>query len=612
MSLAGTPESTKSRSVSNLEETLARVAQWILARGVAVDKVAETMRQAIVVALLGARHPGLEAPGSDPATRLPIELFESLGEWFTETDPADVAQSLLEWEVREATGVGHEIAVDATDPPMVLVSSPTTRRARGVYFTPTKLVESLVDRALAPWNNAPRDLDRVTVLDPACGDGRFLVAAARWIWQRIEQNGTPDPKIRRRVITHCLFGIDLDPLSVHLARHAVWQAAELPGSPPRELVDHLVTADALLDCPFPDDDVDRFELVIGNPPFGSFSGRQALAIDPDLKQKYLARWGGDAWDTLHGMFVRRSLELAGHSLALVLPTQITHLESYDELRSAVTREMSVHDVRDHGEDVFEGEAVAPVVTLIARRDDTGTAKWTDTVTPGWVTELRGRGDSLGRLVGDPGVHTGNCANRLVSPLADTSTETDTGVGLLEGKQVHRWRCDPPAKTLKLDYCADDGEYFTIRPLKTYRRARFVIRQTARHPIVGPKRGTEYFRNSLLALFDPDNGYDVGYVVGLLNSRLIRFLYTTSVRESAQASFPQVKVGSLRDLPIIWPDLDDSGQRAAYRSIVEDVARLLELRGSGPTVETLESRIDECVMSIYGLSGSARDDVFACT
>ena len=139
----------------------------------------------------------------------------------------------------------------------------------------------------------------------------------------------------------------------------------------------------------------------------------------------------------------------------------------------------------------------------------------------------------------------------------------------------------------------------------------MIRQTARHPIVGPKRGTEYFRNSLLALFDPDNGYDVGYVVGLLNSRLIRFLYTTSVRESAQASFPQVKVGSLRDLPIIWPDLDDSGQRAAYRSIVEDVARLLELRGSGPTVETLESRIDECVMSIYGLNGSARDDVFAC-
>lgn len=100
MSLAGTPESTKSRSVSNLEETLARVAQWILARDVAVDQVAETMRQTIVVALLGARDPDLAASGPDPGTQLPVKLFESLDAWFTETDPADVAQSLLEWEVR--------------------------------------------------------------------------------------------------------------------------------------------------------------------------------------------------------------------------------------------------------------------------------------------------------------------------------------------------------------------------------------------------------------------------------------------------------------------------------------------------------------------------------
>ena len=178
-------------------------------------------------------------------------------------------------------------------------------------------------------------------LDLACGDGRFLIAAARWIWSRLEQSGVPDPAIRRRVIDNSLFGIDLDPLSICLARHAVWHAAELPTSPPEGLVNHLVTADALLDCPFPRDDVDRFDLVIGNPPFGSFSGRQAVAINPDLKQRYLARWGGDTWDTLHGMFVRRGLELARHSLALVLPTQVTHLKSYAGLRSAVTEEMSV-------------------------------------------------------------------------------------------------------------------------------------------------------------------------------------------------------------------------------------------------------------------------------
>ena len=116
----------------------------------------------------------------------------------------------------------------------------------------------------------------------------------------------------------------------------------------------------------------------------------------------------------------------------------------------------------------------------------------------------------------------------------------------------------------MDYLANDDEYFWIRPLETYQRAPFVIRQTARHPIVGPKNTTEYFRNSLLALYEPDNGYDIHYVVGLLNSRLFRFLYTTAVRESAQASFPQVKVRSLRDLPVIWPDRDDPVQWEATR------------------------------------------------
>tara|TARA_B100000809_G_scaffold204380_1_gene205731 strand:+ start:74 stop:727 length:654 start_codon:yes stop_codon:yes gene_type:complete len=188
------------------------------------------------------------------------------------------------------------------------------------------------------------------------------------------------------------------------------------------------------------------------------------------------------------------------------------------------------------------------------------------------------------------------------------------VGVLEGRQVQRYSCEPPARKLRLDYEAGEGEYFTIRPLETYRRARFVIRQTARFPIVGPKHTTEYFRNSLLALFEPDNGYDIRYLVGLLNSRLLRYLYTTAVRESDQASFPQVKVGSLRDLPIIWPDLDDDQQQRAYEAIVAGVGQLLQWHNGGSrqsrsqSVEELEEQVEQCVQTIYNLDPAARNDI----
>jgi len=616
MPLTTPARTASSRTLSQRERTLARVASWAVSQGVAVDQMAETMRRAIVIALLETRCPGLPHPELAATRRLPAEIASGLDRQFNDTEPALLAQGLLEWEVRDASAGDHEIPLEETGLPLVLARAATTRHNRGTYFTPIPLVETLVHRAMAPWQNDPARLLQLRILDPACGDGRFLVEVGRRIWQRLEQPGSPDPGIRREVIDNCLFGIDLDPLAVCLARAALWQAAGLPDGPPPKLLSNLVTADGLLDgLPA---DTDSFDLVIGNPPFGSFSGRQALTIDPALKRRYLEQWGGSGWNTLHGMFVRRGLELAHHTLALVLPTQVSHLEGYADLRTAVTDKMSLHEIEDHGEAVFEGEAVTPVMTLVARRDRAGRAGWVETNVPDWVTEVRRRGESLGPLVGDPGVHTGNCARRLV---VENGNNAGDCVGVLEGRQVHRWRCDPPTKRLRLDYDADDGEYFTIRPLETYRRARFVIRQTARHPIVGPKHTAEYFRNSLLALFEPDNGFDVHYLVGLLNSRLIRFLYKTAVHESAQASFPQVKVGSLRDLPIIWPDWNDDQQREAYELIVASVRELLDLhRGDSladrkrespsPTLEQLERRIDECVLVIYGLDEDARDDLFS--
>ena len=611
-----TTRSAVSLSVSKRDRILAQVASWTVQQGVAVDVMAETIRRAVILALLEARCPGLPHPEFAGTARLPHDIAETLNQCYGETETGLLAQGLLEWEVRDASSGDHEIPLAETGLPLVLARATTARRNRGAYFTPRPLVTTLVTAALAPWRNNPEQLLQLKILDPSCGDGRFLVEVARQVWLELEPPGHPDPALRREVIGNCLFGIDLDPLAVCQARTALWQAAALPEEPPATLTSHLVTADGLLD-PSPGNTA-RFDLVIGNPPFGSFSGRQALSIDRELRTRYLQQWGGSGWDTLHGMFVQRGLELAEHTLALVLPTQVTHLEGYADLRTSISNAMSLHEINDHGESVFEGEAVTPVVTMIARRDRDGRASWITTQRPDWVDRLQERGESLSRLVGDPGVHTGNCARQLV---VENPHEKGRYVDVLEGRQVHRWRCDPPIKKLRLDYLANDDEYFSIRPLETYQRAPFVIRQTARHPIVGPKTTTEYFRNSLLALYEPDNGYDIHYVVGLLNSRLFRFLYTTAVRESAQSSFPQVKVRSLRDLPVIWPDRDDPVQWEAYEVIVSTVKTLLDLcdepeetrQAEGEEslrIDRLEHRIEDCVLAIYDLDEDARDDVFS--
>ena len=73
------------------------------------------------------------------------------------------------------------------------------------------------------------------------------------------------------------------------------------------------------------------------------------------------------------------------------------------------------------------------------------------------------------------------------------------------------------------------------------------------------------------------GPDVRFVVALLNSKLLRFAYVTTVREAQQRVFPQVKLGPLGRLPIRNVDLSDATEKATHDRIVDLVEALLTLQ-----------------------------------
>lgn len=125
-----------------------------------------------------------------------------------------------------------------------------TRKTTGSYYTPTSLIESLLDTALDPVldeveksstdaADAERRLLAVTVCDPACGSGHFLVGAARRIAKRVAKARTGDPEpppaeVRhalRDVIGSCIYGVDLNPLAAELAKVSLWLEAMEPGKP---------------------------------------------------------------------------------------------------------------------------------------------------------------------------------------------------------------------------------------------------------------------------------------------------------------------------------------------------------------------------------------------
>jgi hypothetical protein len=138
------------------------------------------------------------------------------------------------------------------------------RKKTGSYYTPTSLVDCLLDTALDPVVDAAvkgkgreaaeAALLALKVVDPACGSGHFLVAAARRMARRLATVRTGDdepspPELRhalRDVIGRCVYGVDLNEMAVELCKVALWMEAIEPGRPLSFLDAHVQHGNALL------------------------------------------------------------------------------------------------------------------------------------------------------------------------------------------------------------------------------------------------------------------------------------------------------------------------------------------------------------------------------
>ncbi|MCK0439971.1 N-6 DNA methylase [Gordonia alkaliphila] len=145
------------------------------------------------------------------------------------------------------------------------ITSGNQRKDTGSYYTPTSLVESLLDTALDPVLDAAvvsaddaqgsvAALLAVTVCDPACGSGHFLVGAARRIAKRVAaiRTGDPEPapeQVRsamREVVSSCIYGVDINPLAAELAKVSLWMEALEPGRPLTYLDAQIKVGNALI------------------------------------------------------------------------------------------------------------------------------------------------------------------------------------------------------------------------------------------------------------------------------------------------------------------------------------------------------------------------------
>lgn len=134
------------------------------------------------------------------------------------------------------------------------------RKTTGSYYTPDFLVQQLIKTAVVPVvektlensNNPEGDLLALSIVDPSCGSGHFLIAAASTIavyLSRYRENGETVSGYRqayRDVISHCIYGVDLNPMAVELTKMALWLEGYEPGKPLSFLDSHIKCGNSLL------------------------------------------------------------------------------------------------------------------------------------------------------------------------------------------------------------------------------------------------------------------------------------------------------------------------------------------------------------------------------
>jgi Eco57I restriction-modification methylase len=144
---------------------------------------------------------------------------------------------------------------------VLLAAGSGVRKETGTFYTPQPIADYLVRRTLEPLvrDVGPDRILQLRIVDPAMGSGAFLVSACRYLAGAYEaallRAGACHPSdlddadralFRRLVAERCLYGVDLNPMAVQLARLSLWLAT-LAADRPLSFLDHrLQVGDSLL------------------------------------------------------------------------------------------------------------------------------------------------------------------------------------------------------------------------------------------------------------------------------------------------------------------------------------------------------------------------------
>ena len=259
---------------------------------------------------------------------------------------------------------------------LYLVTDKGERKATGSFYTPEYIVKYIVKNTLGPlidkmMEEAMMSADlrpgllkkllSLKVLDPAMGSGHFLVEATDYIAREIiharemarqeelESEAVAEADIhwaRREVVRNCIYGVDLNPMAVELAKLSLWLTTVAANKPLSFLDHHLRCGNSLIGA-----ELENLAVLPGRPsedtPLWSFGLRShtekllkkysLMAALPD-DSLAMVKWKEDQFRQIkEGELSKRMAELANVWLSTYFGNKVSE-DDYFEMQNQINPE----------------------------------------------------------------------------------------------------------------------------------------------------------------------------------------------------------------------------------------------------------------------------------
>jgi hypothetical protein len=283
--------------------------------------------------------------------------------------------------------LGKQIKIDKNHRAKIDIErKPDVIKAGGVFYTPAYIVDYIVKQTVGKLieDKTPKEVEKIRVIDPACGSGSFLIGAYQHLldwhknyyttnkktWNLKESPLTPDGNLttgeKKRILLNNIHGVDIDVNAVEVTKLSLLlkcMEGETDASINNQLRlfnervlptldDNIKSGNSLIDTDFYDNELDfggdkkikpfhwqsafpavfkqgGFDAVIGNPPYGA-------ELSNEEQEYCLKKYPIGNTDTAALFIIQSERLMAKKGInGFIIPKSFTYASNWAKTRSAI-------------------------------------------------------------------------------------------------------------------------------------------------------------------------------------------------------------------------------------------------------------------------------------